>query len=721
LRYTLSTDGLVIAGSEAGLADIEDSRVLERQRLGPGEMLLVDAREGRIYRNGELSGTLACPARPAARRPPVTVLPSSEGEEAPARQFVAQDAQAQDWKRVAAAYGWTDDQYRLLFQPLGSEGKEPVWSMGDDAPPAFLSTTRRPLWDYCKQRFAQVTNPPIDPLRESHVMSLEARLGRRALLPSPVANAAQMGRLRREVFPHLRAVDFTFEAGRGVSAARAALARVCGAACEAAARDGVVLLSDRGVSERRAALPALLATATAWKAIVDAGLSEAPLLVESGQVIETHHVALLVAAGASAAHPFLALELAERMSAGGADRYCQAVEAGLRKVLARMGISCLSSYRNSQLFETVGIARSLCSEYFEDAHAVFGSKTLAGFLGDSVARHREVFSSERAGLHDAGLYRFRQGGEKHASSPEVVRLLHRYIAAPTAENYRTFADAAAQREPVSVRDLLELAPGEPLPLGEVEEEAEILARFSTQAMSLGALSPEAHRTVAVAMNRLGARSNTGEGGEDPDSYVNDPEAVNRVKQVASARFGVTTTYLVHAHELEIKMAQGSKPGEGGQIPGHKVSPMIAKLRRSTPGVMLISPPPHHDIYSIEDLAQLIYDLKQVNPRAKVCVKLVAEAGVGTIAAGVAKAYADIVLISGHDGGTGASPLSSVKNAGGPWELGLAEAHQVLLLNGLRNRVTLRTDGGMKTGLDILMAAMLGAEEFNFGTAALIAT
>ncbi|HMD33160.1 MAG TPA: glutamate synthase large subunit [Candidatus Acidoferrales bacterium] len=715
LRYTLTADGLVIAGSEVGLADLADKQVVERQRLGPGEMLLVDAARGKIYRNGGLAGTLASPAARQPRRcAPVSVLPSPKEPEVCAPQLAPQE-----WKRSAAAYGWTDDQHRLLFFPLGSEGKEAVWSMGDDAPPAFLSAVRRPLWDYCKQRFAQVTNPPIDPLRESHVMSLDVRLGRRALLPSPVADAIQMKRLRR-LFPRVREVDFTFEASGGAGAAKAALDRVRREAGSCAARDGMIVLTDRSLCERRAALPALLAVAAAWKAMVRAGLWHVPLLIESGQVIETHHVALLVAAGASAVHPFLALELAERASAGGADRYRQAVDLGLRKVLARMGISCISSYRNSQLFEVVGIAEEVCSEFLEDATAVFGSRLLAELLADCVARHRAAFSSGAISLHDAGLYRYRQGGERHASSPDVVRRLHQYIATPTEENYRAFAALAVQREPVAVRDLLDFAPAEPLPLGEVEDEFAILSRFSTQAMSLGALSPEAHRTLAVAMNRLGARSNTGEGGEDPDIYLHDPEAANRIKQVASARFGVTTTYLVHAHELEIKMAQGSKPGEGGQLPASKVTPYIARLRHAVAGMTLISPPPHHDIYSIEDLAQLIYDLREVNPRARIGVKLVSGAGVGLIAAGVAKAGADVISICGFDGGTGASPLTSIKNTGLPWEAGLSEAHGTLLRAGLRERVRLRVDGGLKCGRDVVFAALLGADEFGFGTSALLA-
>jgi len=714
LRYALTADGLLVAGSEAGLANWEGKDVVERQRLGPGEILLVDPARGAIFRNGQLADLLHSPRRSrAGAATGITRLPSSTARVASFPQPATREA-----KRFSAAYGWSEDQYRMLFLPLGSEGKEAVWSMGDDAPPAFLSSARRPLWDYCKQRFAQVTNPPIDPLRESHVMSLDVHLGRRALLPSPLLDAEQMSRLRLELFRPVVQVDFTFEAAGGAAAARAALDRIARQAGRA--RRGLLLLSDRGVSKHRAALPALLAVAAAWNAMVREGAWELPLIVESGQVIETHHLALLIAAGASAVHPFLALELAEHASAGGAQRYRLAVETGLRKVLARMGISCLSSYRNSRLFELVGIHEDVCAEFFEDAPAVLGSKTLAELLEDALERHHAAFTPGPGVLRDAGLYRFRQDGERHASSPDVVRRLHRYIETPTGENYRAFAELAETRAPVAVRDLLDLTPGEAVPLEEVENESSVLSRFSTQAMSLGALGPEAHRALAVAMNRLGARSNTGEGGEDPHLYLHEPEAANRVKQVASARFGVTAEYLVHADELEIKMAQGSKPGEGGQLPASKVTHYIARLRHAVPGMSLISPPPHHDIYSIEDLAQLIYDLRAINPRARIGVKLVAGAGVGLIAAGVAKAGADVVTICGFDGGTGASPLTSIKNTGLPWEAGLSDANRTLLRAGLRGRVRLRVDGGLKSGRDVLLAALLGADEFGFGTAALLA-
>ncbi len=780
LRYTLTADGLLVVGSEAGLADLRGKRVAERQRLGPGEMLLVDPAVGAIFRGDDLAellrlGEQGCAPPTAARSlgsAPFGSAPfgcaqgmqgtpfdwaqgrrGKRGARAARRDL--RDARAMfapvsrleptatlpapstvEPRRVAAALGWSEDQFRLLFQPLGLEGKEAIWSMGDDTPPAFVSAARRPLWDYCKQRFAQVTNPPIDPLREAHVMSLEVYLGATAVIGSPLLDAGQIAALEEDLLQPVERIDLTFEAAGGVEGALEALKRVEQQAFEGVRRKpGMVLLSDCGVSAPRAALPALLGLAAAWKAMMRADGADVPLVIASGQVIETHHVALLIAAGASAVFPYLALELAESLKAGGAASYRAAVETGLRKVLARMGISTAASYRNSQLFETVGLAEEVRAEFFEDAPSALGGKKLAELVEDSLARHAAAFAPAAPELQDAGLYRFRQSGERHSSSPELVRRMHRYIQSPTAENYRAFADLAHSREPVAVRDLLEIVPGTRVALEEVESESAILSRFSTQAMSLGALGPEAHRTLAVAMNRLGARSNTGEGGEDPDVYRYDPEsgapdsgepdsgereASNRVKQVASARFGVTTEYLVRADELEIKMAQGSKPGEGGQLPATKVTPYIARLRHAVPGMALISPPPHHDIYSIEDLAQLIYDLRAVNPRARIGVKLVAGAGVGIIAAGVAKAGADVITICGFDGGTGASPLTSIKNTGLPWEVGLREAHSALLRAGFRRRVRLRVDGGFKFGRDVIVAALLGADEFGFGTAALLA-
>jgi glutamate synthase (ferredoxin) len=705
LRYTLTSDGLLIVGSEVGIADLFGKQVIERQRLGPGEMLIADLASGTFFRPSEVTRLL-----PANDNPSATMVISAKHRATPANV---------DSKRLMAAFGWSEDQFRMLFQPLVTQGQEPLWSMGDDAPPAFLSNLPRPLWDYCKQRFAQVTNPPIDPLRESHVMSLDVYLGKNTRLNSPLLDSGQMDALGEALLTAHR-IDFTFEADGGPEAARQALSRIREEASSAAAADRAILLSDRGANDKRAALPALLAVSSAWRAMTEAGTWNVALIAETGQVIDTHHVALLVAAGASAVHPYLALSLAARADVDGPARYRSAIEKGLRKVLARMGISTMSSYRNSQIFETIGLDPAVSDEFFEDAGRTLSGKTLDNLLQDCIACHAAGFGSSAAEFRDAGLYRFRHNGEQHASSPELVRRMHRFIKSPTPQNQAALAVLADERKDVAIRDLLEVRPAQSLSLDEVESEVSLLSRFSTQAMSLGAISPEAHETLAIAMNHLGGRSNTGEGGEDPSIYYDRPEANNRVKQVASARFGVTAEYLVHADEIEIKMAQGSKPGEGGQLPSAKVTPYIARLRHAVPGTSLISPPPHHDIYSIEDLAQLIYDLRAVNPNARIGVKLVSSSGVGVIATGVAKAGADVITISGHDGGTGASPLTSIKNTGLPWEIGLRDAHTALVRAGLRARVRLRVDGGLKFARDVVVAALLGAEEFGFGTAALLA-
>ncbi|MFZ3215002.1 MAG: glutamate synthase large subunit [Candidatus Acidiferrales bacterium] len=718
MRYTLTSDGLLVVGSEVGIADLRGKKIAERNRLGPGEIFLVDSVAGAIFRgNNEVSELLGAEPVRAANGAYSSQSFVTRLECAP----ITPCASAVERERLAGAMGWTEDQFRLLFQPLSREGKEAIWSMGDDAPPAFLSAVRRPLWDFCKQRFAQVTNPPIDPLREVHVMSLDVYLNPQIVAGSPVLQAGHVAALESRLGHVPRRIDFTFDVAGGAEAARAAFERVRRDVAAAVVEEvPIVVLSDRAVNESRAALPALLAVSAAWKEMVRVGAHDVPVLVESGQVIETHHVALLVAVGASAVFPYLAMELAEILKPGGATNYRVAVEAGLRKVLARMGISTVASYRNSHLFETVGLDEEVCSEFFEDAAVSLGGRSLDELLQAAIDSHVRAFASGGAAMQDAGLYRYRHAGERHSTSPELVRRMHGYLKSPTPENYAAYAALADNREAVSVRDQLDIAPGSPIAIEEVEPESAILARFCAQAMSLGALSPEAHRTLAIAMNRLGARSNTGEGGEDPRVYRFEPAAANRVKQVASARFGVTAEYLVRADELEIKMAQGSKPGEGGQLPAIKVNSYIARLRHAVPGMSLISPPPHHDIYSIEDLAQLIYDLRSVNPVARIGVKLVSGAGVGIIAAGVAKAGADVITIAGFDGGTGASPLTSIKNTGLPWEVGLRAAHTALVRSGFRERVRLRVDGGFKFGRDVVIAALLGADEFGFGTATLLA-
>ena len=707
LRYTLTHDGLLVAGSEVGIIDLEESRIAERQRLGPGEMILANPAAGTFFRYREILKRQAT-LQSRSAMPVVRQLSSSGG---------GAGVRVERPERMAAAAGWTEDQFKILFSAL-VHGHEANWSMGDDAPPAFLSTLPRTLWDYCKQRFAQVTNPPIDPLRESHVMSLAVHLGNGVVLPGPLIGAAQLAELSTTFGP-VQNIDFTFSAPNEVPGARSSLAQLT-TPLSGGARPGLLLLSDRGISSERAALPALLATAAVWKAMVREGLWDVPLVVESAQVFDTHHVALLVAAGASAVVPYLAEQFAESLEAGGTERMRAAITAGLLKVLARMGVSTLASYRNSHLFEVVGLAEDLCAEFFEDAADFPGQKSLDDLLGDYLRMHRAAFSGAPNELADAGLYRFRKGAELHANSPEIVRRLHAHVKTPDAGKFSAFEELAESQGTVFLRDLLETVPAPPVAVEEVEPVDAILRRFSTQAMSLGSLSLEAHRTLALAMNSIGAKSNTGEGGEDPALYRREPNAANKIKQVASGRFGVTADYLVHAQELEIKMAQGSKPGEGGQLPARKVTEYIARIRHATPGTPLISPPPHHDIYSIEDLAQLIHDLRTVNPRARIGVKLVSGSGVGIIAAGVAKAGADVITISGHNGGTGSSPLTSIKNTGLPWEIGLRETHDTLVRAGLRSRLSLRVDGGLKFSRDILIAAILGADEFGFGTASLLA-
>ncbi|MBS1849534.1 MAG: glutamate synthase subunit alpha, partial [Acidobacteria bacterium] len=552
MRYTLTADGLLIVGSEVGIADLKDKQVIERQRLGPGEILLANPATGELLRPKD-SLQLKQGMRTIVSEP-ATLVGSSEAtsiEPAPTD------------KKVLASMGWSEDQFKLLFQPLVEQGQEAVWSMGDDAPPAALSRLPRPLWDYCKQRFAQVTNPPIDSLREGHLMSLRIYLGDSVVLGSPLLDAGQLAALEG-MLEDVQRISATYAVEGGVESAQAAIERVQQEAITAATRKpAFVLLSDRGVDAQNAPLPSLLATAAVWKAMMQAGACEIPLIVETGQVIDTHHVALLIAAGASAVLPYLAMEQAATLRSDGPSRYRKALEKGLRKVISRMGISTIASYRNSQLFETIGLDKELCEQFFEDAHNSLGGKSLTELLGNALARHTRAYSDEREML-DLGLYRFRQNGEQHGASPELVRRMHRYIKSPTDEHYRAYAELANTRVPVALRDLLELPQGEPVPLEGVEEESSVLSRFSTQAMSLGAISPETHTTLAIAMNRLGARSNTGEGGEDPEVYREGSEANNRVKQIASGRFGVTADYLVHADELEIKMAQGAKPGEGGQ-------------------------------------------------------------------------------------------------------------------------------------------------------------
>ncbi|HEY3135403.1 MAG TPA: glutamate synthase large subunit [Blastocatellia bacterium] len=740
-RYEITSDGLIIMASEAGAIDWPPDKITEKGRLGPGRMIVVDVERGVLLRDEGIK-------LERARRRPYRHWVRTRMISGP-RDLDVSSAAAFDEDDLTTrmkCFGYTLEDVKLLMQPMYGDGKEPVGSMGDDTPLSVLSTKPRSLYTYFKQRFAQVTNPAIDSIRERTVMSLEMLIGpRQSLLEetssharliklhSPILTDSELGWLRRGDVHGFRSVTLATLYGKrgGDQALEQVLDALCEQALEAVEEGvSILIMSDRGASRFQAPIPMLLAVSAVHHRLIKEGKRmKASIVAETGDAREDHHFACLIGNGANAINPYLAFEIVasevrrRRMSEAGALRnYKTAVENGLLKIMAKMGIATVASYCGGQVFEAIGLDDDLVRRYFTGIPSRIGGVGLREIARDMMRFHEVAFGSgEQPQLEDAGYYRYRTGGEYHSFNPEVFRALHKAIKSRDPEHYKRYTDQVESRPPVALRDLLEFRSGTPIPLEEVERVEEIARRFSTSGMSHGALSREAHETLSIAMNRLGAKSNSGEGGEDHARYhrrENGDWANSNIKQVASARFGVTPGYLVSAEELEIKISQGSKPGEGGQLPGHKVTAEIAAIRHSVPGVTLISPPPHHDIYSIEDLAQLIYDLKQINPRARVAVKLVSEAGVGTVAAGVAKAHADVVHISGHDGGTGASPLGSIKNAGSPWELGLAEAQQVLVMNDLRGRVRVRVDGGLKTGRDVVIAAMLGAEEFGFASAAL---
>jgi glutamate synthase domain-containing protein 2/glutamate synthase domain-containing protein 1/glutamate synthase domain-containing protein 3 len=755
-RYLITNDGLVVLGSEVGLLPIQPERVKEKGRLGPGQILLVDLRHQKIFKNDQVKRQVSHGRKyrkwitrnmvfSPRLEPRKTLLARAEGL---SRTLAARDRSL--FVATQRAAGYTEEDVELLIAPLAGEKKEPVGSMGDDTPLAALSRRPRPIYHYFRQMFAQVTNPPIDPLRESLVMSLNLYLGprhsvlvetpehaRMIRVESPFLFDDELAGLKRIGNGQFRPVTVStlFDPARGAEGMTQALDRIV-QECSAAVKEGssILILSDRGVGPERAAVPMLLVVGAVVERLIDEGVgNKADLVLETAEAWEAHHFACLIAYGAGSINPYLALEVVADLARSGElgqisvaealGNFRGGIEAGLKKIMSKMGISTLASYQGGKFFEVIGLHKDVVERFFPETRSLIGGRTLTDLAHDLLDRHRDAFGSPAEKLEFAGLYRFRKGFERHAYSPEVIRNLHKAAKDADAAAYRTFSREVDQREPLTLRDLLRFRAARPVAVDEVEPVESIWRRFSTQAMSLGSLSPETQRTLARAMNRIGARSNTGEGGEDAEVYIelaNGDSAAHKIKQVASARFGVTPEYLVRAEELEIKMAQGSKPGEGGQLPGHKVTPLIARVRRAVEGIALISPPPHHDIYSIEDLAQLIYDLREINPRARIGVKLVSQAGVGTVASGVAKANADVILISGHDGGTGASPLSSIKNTGSPWELGLSEAHQALVANGLRERVRLRADGGLKTGQHVVMAAILGADEFGFGSAALVA-
>jgi glutamate synthase (NADPH/NADH) large chain len=741
-RYSITHDGVFTVASETGVWDCPPERIKRRGRLGPGEMIAVDTETGKFWNNSAINDNLKATHsyREWMTENLVRVWNNDEQERKAANKFMRESSHRLPvFQRM---FGLGAEEIETIISPMALEAQEPVGSMGDDTPVAVLSRRHRSIYDYFRQGFAQVTNPPIDPLRESAVMSLETCIGRehnvfhetashahRVILPWPVLNYVKYQTLLGLDQRYYRNVRFSLNYDPAALKLRDALVNLAESSV-GAVRGGatIIVLSDRDIARGKLPMPAPLAVGAVHQALLRAGeRPNANILIETGSARDPHQFAVLLGLGVTAIYPYLAFQSINQQQEIGAlqgdpielrKNYRRGIRKGLLKIISKMGICTMASYRGSQLFEAVGLAPDVVNLCCPKA----ASKIRGAGFAELETELREVaelaWTEQMRPVRD-GLYRFMHGGEDHAFNPDVVMNLQQAVASGKWADYRKFADSVNQRPPLALRDLLALKPAvEPLPLNKVEREERIFPRFDTAAMSIGALSPEAHQSLAIAMNRLGGRSNSGEGGEDPARFKT--ERNSRIKQVASGRFGVNAHYLVNADVLQIKIAQGAKPGEGGQLPGKKVTAEIAALRCSTPGVTLISPPPHHDIYSIEDLSQLIFDLKMVNPKALVSVKLVAGTGVGTIAVGVAKAYADLITIAGYDGGTGASPLSSVKYSGLPWELGLAETHQALVENGLRHKIRLQVDGGLKTGLDVVKAGMLGAESFGFGTGPMVA-
>ncbi|HXF51681.1 MAG TPA: glutamate synthase large subunit [Dehalococcoidia bacterium] len=746
-RYQITSDGLIVMGSEVGMLELDCGKIVEKGRLGPGQMIAVDTAKGALLKNDDIKNEVAS-RKPYGRWVREHLMHLDDYLKTCSIEVVRPEM---NLTQQQAAFGYTREELQYVIRPMAQDGKEPVWSMGDDTALAVLEEVPRLLPNYFKQKFAQVTNPPIDPIREELVMSLDVYLGPRLSLFEETPEHARLLHVASplmidEEIDALKTLDNGVFKGAvlpalftptGPDALEPALRELCRKASEAIdAGANILVLSDRGVDATHAPIPMLLAVGAVHHHLIREGKRmRASIVCETGEARDVHQIATLIGYGASGVNPYLALETVSQLFFSGQlkdldvhkalTNYEKAVDAGILKIMSKMGISTVSAYHGAQIFEAVGLSQEVMDLAFVGTPSRIGGIGLREIAEDVLRRHRKAFQPEDGVQLDVGGFiRYRKEGEYHGNNPEVVRALHHAVETRRYEDYRVYADMVNKRSPIALRDLLDFnSDRPPIPVEEVEPIESIMRRFATGAMSLGALSPEAHETIAIGMNRIGGKSNTGEGGEEAWRWWqkrNSDDANSRIKQVASGRFGVTPPYLAAAWELEIKMAQGSKPGEGGQLPGHKVSPYIATIRHTLPGTPLISPPPHHDIYSIEDLAQLIYDLKQVNPRARICVKLVAEEGVGTIAAGVAKGYADVIQISGHEGGTGASPLSSIKYAGLPWELGLAETQQVLVLNDLRSRVTVRVDGGFHTGRDVVVAAMLGADEYGFGTIALIA-
>ncbi len=742
LRYAVTSDKLLIAGSETGMVPVSETNVIEKGALGPGQMVAVDLAEQKLYHDNEIKDMLS-------KTQPFDQLTES---------IVKLDDQVQslhekiyfaggELMHRQSMAGLTLEEIETILVPMAEDGKEAIASMGDDTPPAVLSEKYRPMSHYFRQNFSQVTNPPIDSLREHGVMSLITRFGNlnnvldqenevvaTAMLESPVLSNGMFELIHEYFGDDVAVIDCTFDPDGGDDALRKALQGILTEAEEKVCSGySHLVLTDMKQDPQRAPMPMILATSAIHSSLTAKGLRTFTTLnVRSGECMDPHYFAVLIGCGASTVNAYLAQDtLADRVNSKlldmtvkeAVDRYRKAINQGLLKIMSKMGISVISSYRGGLNFEALGLSRAMVAQYFPGMSSRISGIGLSGLQRTLVKQHQKSWRQETVLLPVGGFYKLRNSGEAHAWKAREMRKLQVACETDDYELWQDYAKSMNAPPPLNLRDLLNInRQKEAVDLDEVESITSIRKRFVTPGMSLGALSPEAHRTLNVAMNRIGAKSDSGEGGEDPAHATPDANGDNpsaKIKQVASGRFGVTAEYLCNCEELEIKIAQGAKPGEGGQLPGMKVTELIARLRHSTKGVSLISPPPHHDIYSIEDLAQLIYDLKQINPVAKVCVKLVSATGIGTIAAGVAKAKADVILVSGHSGGTGASPATSIKFAGLPWEIGLAECHQVLTLNKLRDRVILRTDGGLRTGRDVVMAALLGAEEFGIGTSALI--
>ena len=745
LRYSLTTTGLLVVGSEAGMVKFEEHEIRAKGRVGPGQSIAVDLETGAFYGDEEVRDMLAARHDYAAWTRRITQIDHIVKSDAPEPSMFEGEA----LRRRQLAVGMTLEELELILHPMVEDAAEATGSMGDDTPVAVLSERYRGLHHYFRQGFSQVTNPPIDSLRETRVMSLKTRLGNLGnvldesseqcdllQLESPVLSNAEFSAMREFMGANACVIDCTVPVAAGHIDLRAGTERIRREA-EEAVRAGCthVIATDEHAGPDRAAIPMILATAAIHTHLVRQSLRTfTSLNVRVAECVDVHAFAVLIGVGATTINAYLAQEsIADRQRRGlfGATslgealrRYKKAVDKGLLKTMSKMGISVISSYRGGYNFEAIGLSRALVAEFFPGMQSRISGIGIPGIARNVLALHKVAWDEDAVALPVGGIYKLRRRGEAHAFDGSLIHTLQTAVSNGSFQTYMRYSEAVRRQPPIALRDLLDFTEGhKPIPVDEVESITEIRKHLLAPAISLGALSPEAHETLAIAMNRIGARSDSGEGGEDSARYkprANGDNANSAIKQIASGRFGVTAEYLNACREIEIKVAQGAKPGEGGQLPGFKVTEMIAKLRHSTPGVMLISPPPHHDIYSIEDLAQLIYDLKQINPDAYVCVKLVSRSGIGTIAAGVAKANADAILISGHSGGTGAAPQTSVKYAGAPWEMGLSEVHQVLMLNRLRHRVRLRTDGGIKTGRDVVIAAMLGAEEFGIGTASLVA-